>query len=244
MYKPKLKSIIDRNLNYGRNHINAFLRNSNKQGLIKVLDVGAGHGDDLLTVRKYNANAELNGVEIYDPYAENLRKKGIIVHPIDIEHDKLPFECESIDIIIANQIIEHVKEIYWLLHEITRILKVGGVFIIGVPNLAAFHNRILLLFGEQPSCIQNNSAHVRGYTKKDILKLLESCFPRGYSLRFFKGSNFYPFPSFLAKPLAKVFPNFAWSIFFLFEKTISYNRQFLEFPIENQLETNFYVGHS
>jgi len=172
----------------------------------------------------------------------SLGKKGIIVHSINIEHDKLPFELESIDIIIANQIIEHVKEIYWLLHEISRVLKVGGSLIIGVPNLAALHNRLLLLFGEQPSCIQNNTAHVRGYTKKDLLKYLSSCFQEGYKLKSFKGSNFYPLPSFLAKPLAKAFPNFVWSIFFLFEKTKSYDRQFLEFPIENQLETNFYLG--
>jgi SAM-dependent methyltransferase len=128
------------------------------------------------------------------------------------------------------------------LHEISRILKKGGNLIIGVPNLASLHNRLLLLLGEQPSCIQNNSAHIRGYTKKDILKLLDSCFPGGYKLKQFKGSNFYPLPSFLAKPLAHVFPDFAWSIFLRLEKQKPYNKQFLEFPVENQLETNFYLG--
>jgi len=240
--KPRLNSIIDRSLNYGRHQIGKFfseLSSGNKQ---IVLDIGAGHGDDLLIAKKYNENAELHGIEVYEPYANELREIGVTVHSLNIEKDKLPFTNQSVDVIIANQIMEHVKEVFWLLHEISRTLKVGGSLIIGVPNLASFHNRLLLLIGDQPSTIQNNSAHVRGYTKKDILSLLHSCFPDGYDLRLFGGSNFYPLPAFLAKPMASIFPNAAWSIFLLLKKVKSYNKQFLEFPVVNQLETNFYLG--
>jgi len=89
--------------------------------------------------------------------------------------------------------------------------------VLGVPNLASLHNRLLLVIGKQPTSIQNSSAHVRGYTKSDILKLLRIY--GGYEVIVFKGSNFYPFPLLLAKPLAKCFPNMAWSIFFLLKKT-------------------------
>jgi ubiquinone/menaquinone biosynthesis C-methylase UbiE len=243
MYKPRFKNFIDRQLNYGREQIDEFLFDINKHGYKRVLDIGAGHGDDLLNAGKYSPNAELHGIEIYETYAEELRQKGITVHSLNIEYDKFPFDSESIDLIIANQIIEHTKEIYWLFHEITRVLKIGGSLIIGVPNLAALHNRLLLFFGEQPSCIQNNSAHVRGFTRKDLLKFLNSCFSNGYNLNSFKGSNFYPFPSFGAKPLSKIFPNFAWGIFLLLEKRKPYGKQFLEFPVDNQLETNFYLGN-
>jgi len=34
----------------------------------------------------------------------------------------------------------------------------------------------------------------------------------------FKGSNFYPFPSFVAKVLGNLFPSLAVSIFFLLRK--------------------------
>lgn len=244
MKKPRLDNIIDRSLNYGRHQVERFFSEIAKHNYKIVLDIGAGHGDDLLIAKKHNEKVELHGIEVYAPYANELRGVGITVHSLNIEREKLPFANECVDVVIANQIMEHVKEVFWLMHEISRVLKVGGSLIIGIPNLASLHNRLLLLFGEQPSTIQNNSAHVRGYTKKDLIKLLNSCFPGGYELHLFGGSNFYPLPAFLAKPIANFFPNAAWSIFFLLKKTKSYNKQFLEYPIVNQLETNFYLGNN
>jgi SAM-dependent methyltransferase len=242
LIKPRFNSIIDRSLNYGRHQIERFFSEVVIDDFQTVLDIGAGHGDDLLIAKNFTPKSKLHGIEVHETYANELRQLGIAVHALDIEKDALPFASQSIDVIIANQIMEHVKEIFWVLHEISRTLKFGGSLIIGVPNLASFHNRLLLLCGRQPSTIQNNSAHVRGYTKNDLLNLLNSCFPGGYDLRMFGGSNYYPFPSFLAKPIAKIFPNSAWSIFLLLRKVKSYDRQFLEFPVINQLETNFYLG--
>jgi len=161
---------------------------------------------------------------------------------LDIERGVFPFANESIDVVVANQILEHTKEIFWIFHEITRVLTVGGKLIIGVPNLASLHNRLLLLIGIQPTSIQNASAHVRGYTKYDLLRFLRNCFPDGYELKGFGGSNFYPFPPIIARPLARIFPNMAWGIFFMFEKQKPYQREFLDFPVTNRLETNFFLG--
>jgi hypothetical protein len=196
-YKLRFTNLIDRSLNYGRDQIEKFLNKAIEIKYTKILDIGAGHGDDLLISRKYDKTAELYGIELFKPYADELRQKNIMVHSLDIEKDKFPFHNESIDIIIANQILEHVKEIYWI---------------------------------------------VRGYTKKDILRVLNTCFKDGYELELFGGSNFYPLPALIAKPLAKVFPNFAWGIFLMLKKIKHYETQFLEFPRDNQLETNFYLG--
>ncbi len=204
-----------------------------------VLDLGAGKGDDLHIAKKINDKARLFAIESYEPNTEWLRAKGIEVYSGDIEHSKFPFKDESMDIVIANQIFEHTKELFWIFHETSRVLRPHGKLIVGVPNLAALHNRLLLLFGRQPSPLKNNSAHIRGFTKSDILQFLESCFPAGFSLSAFRGSNFYPFPPVFAKPLARAFPNMAWGIFMLFEKTNSYNGQFLEYLTNSKLETNF-----
>jgi hypothetical protein len=72
---------------------------------------------------------------------------------------------------------------------------------------------------------------------------MQSCFPDGYKLVDFAGSNFYPFPPAIAKPLATMWATGAWGIFFLFEKQKAYDgNSFLEFPVKEQLETNFYTG--
>jgi SAM-dependent methyltransferase len=232
--------MIDRSLNYGRRQIERFLRSSGEYAT--VLDIGAGQGDDLLLARSVNPGASVHAVEVCPEYAGRLAEKKILVHALNIEKDRLPFSDGSVDVVIANQVLEHVKELFWIFHEITRVLPVGGKLILGVPNLAALHNRVLLAFGRQPSPLKNNSAHIRGYTKQDIVRFLEGCFPGGYGLISFGGSNFYPFPPVMARPLAKLFPNMAWGIFFLFEKQREYNREFLEFPAKERLETNFYVG--
>jgi SAM-dependent methyltransferase len=235
-----LDTVIDRSLNYGRHHISRFLGEARR--LDAVLDIGAGGGDDLLLARARHPSSALHAVEVYPEYQQALRAKGITVHGLNIERDAIPLPDESVDVVIANQILEHVKEVFWVFHEATRVLRVGGSLIIGVPNLASLHNRLLLAIGRQPTCLQNQSAHVRGYTKSDLLALLQACFPDGYVLRGFGGGNFYPFPPVIAKPLASLLPNMAWGIFLSLEKRRAYGGEFLAHPKANRLETNFYVG--
>ncbi len=237
-----LSRIIDRTLNYGRPLIRRFLASAHRQAFRTVLDIGAGQGADLMLARAVDSAAELHAVEVFPPNQAELQRKGVVVHALNLEHDRFPFSNGSVDVVVANQVLEHVKEIFWIFHEVTRVLRVGGSVIIGVPNLASLHNRLLLMCGLQPTCLQNHSAHVRGYTKGDLLKFLELCFPGGYRLMQFGGSNFYPFPARVATPLARAFPNLAWGIFLRFEKLRVYEREFLNHPTAGELETNFYVG--
>lgn len=233
---------MNKELNYGRHHIDRFVRHC--YPFEKVLDIGAGQGKDLdICAKVKNQEVEFNAIECFEPNVQILNAKNIITHNLNIENTKFPFKDEYFDIIIANQVLEHTKELFWILHEVTRGLKVGGKFIIGVPNLAAIHNRLLLLFGIQPTCIKNNSAHVRGYTKMDMCRLINSVFPHGFELKMFAGSNTYPFPKWCALPLTYIFPTLSISIFFCFEKIKAYkNHQILKYPTENKLETNFYTG--
>jgi SAM-dependent methyltransferase len=233
--------MIDRQLNYGRKNIEEFIRYAKPYQT--VLDIGAGDGKDLMLARKHNRDAILIGIEAYSEFAKVLHTSGIIVHSIDVEKNRLPLNNESVDLIIMNQIIEHTKEIFWIFHEVTRVLRTGGHLIMGVPNLASLHNRLLLSIGKQPSSIKSCSAHIRGFTRPDLLNFFEQCFPNGYKLKDFRGSNFYPFPPTIATPLAKVFPTMAWSIFFLFEKQFEYNSSgFLRIPKQKELQTNFFLG--
>ncbi len=230
--------MIDRNLNYGRHIIREFLEGSIPY--TRVLDIGAGKGDDLEIARDVNPGAELLALECFKPNIWHLKRKDIRVFEVNIERERFPFEDESIDVIIANQILEHTKELFWIFHEVSRTLKQKGRLIIGVPNLASLHNRILLLLGIQPSPIKSNSAHVRGFTRGDLLRFLDTW--GGYRPIDFKGSNFYPFPPVLARPLARLFPSMAWGIFLLVEKTVPYKDGFIRYPREQGLETNFYLG--
>lgn len=232
--------MIDRTLNYGREIIERFLECSTP--FENIVDLGAGGGADLLLARKFAPKARLLALENSSPNIERLAALGVEALPHNLERGRFPYDDACLDIVMANQVLEHTKEIFWILHEISRTLRVGGRLIIGVPNLAALHNRVLLAFGQQPSPIKSLSAHVRGFTRADLIHFLEGCFPGGYKLVDFRGANFYPFPPRLARPLARIFPNFAWGIFFLLEKASPYSNGFIEVPVRDQLETPFYTG--
>lgn len=236
--------MIDRGLNYGRHLMKDFSAQA-LQGLSHrpvVLDLGAGPGVDLLSVKSVAPHSQLHGIEFYPPNIEKLAAEGIQSHQLNLENEIFPFQSESVDLVLANQVLEHTKEVFWIFHEVSRILRVGGHFLIGVPNLASFHNRCLLAIGKQPTAIQTASAHVRGFTKHDTLRFLRKCFPEGYQLRAFGGSNFYPFPGIIAKPLARIWSNGSVSIFMLLEKTRPYEGSFTIYPVAEKLETNYFLG--
>lgn len=51
----------------------------------------------------------------------------------------LPFESESVDVVVSNSCLEH-SEMFWLIYlEIMRILKPTGIFYLNVPSNGGFH---------------------------------------------------------------------------------------------------------
>lgn len=232
--------LVDPELNYGRASV---CRLASQIPSVRVgVDLGAGSGQDLSNLQSAFPTGEFHAVESFPFFQKQLLSKGFDVHDLDLERDSLPFADESLDLVLTNQTMEHLKEIFWVLHEVSRVLSVGGYLIIGVPNLASLHNRLLLLMGQQPTAIRNNSAHLRGYTGPDLVRLLDSGHPGGYELKASEGANFYPFPPPIARRLAQMFPQMAWGLFMLFQKCRPYEQGFLDYPVNSWLETNFYLG--
>ena len=225
----------DRSLNYGESVIKEWV---NKLNFANVLDIGSGNGRDLNICYTANNSINMNAIDITDDL-KFLNEKNYNVNRIklNIENSKIPIDNETQDLIIANQILEHCKEIFWIHHEMFRVLKVGGSMIIGVPNLASYYNRLLLMFGKQPYCIKLESAHVRGFTKMGYKDFLSDSIKGKYKIRDFKGANFVPFPNTVASKLSKIFPNYSTCIFFLIEKIKDYDGEFL--LNKEILETNF-----
>lgn len=235
-----LGRFTDQRETYGPHVVEDLVRKLRQPEL--VADLGAGCGRDLDILKRIHPHARLIAVEGGGEYANSLIGKADEIHVRNIERDRLPFGDGEVDLIIANQVLEHTKEIFWIFHEVTRSLKVGGHFLFGVPNICSLHNRFLLLMGSHPTQHKVCSAHVRPFSKKDTLAFLNACFPCGYELADFRGAQFYPFPRALARVLANVFPTFAFTIFFLIRKVKEYHDEFATYPARAQLETNFWTG--
>jgi SAM-dependent methyltransferase len=235
-----LGGIIDHRESYGPHVMERFFRQMSSPQI--AVDLGAGSGRDLAILRKVHPKARLIAVEAGREYALNLQGKVDDVVFSNIERDRLPFDDSSIDLIMANQVLEHTKEVFWIFNEVSRVLKIGGHFIFGVPNICSFHNRLLMLSGKHPTQHKVCSAHVRPFSKNDTIAFLNACFPAGYDVEDFRGSQFYPFPKQMARPLAGLFPTLAFSIFFKIRKLRDYSGEFALYPGRAGLETNFWTG--
>jgi len=209
---------------------------------IRVLDVGCGRGDDLVAIREIlGGQAELFGLESYEPYRKLCFDLGIDVRDADVERDRLPFGDGELDVVLMNQVLEHTKDLFWIFSEVGRVLPEGGAFLVGVPNLAAWHDRLMLALGMQPSGMKVLGPHVRGFTAPGLKAFAEA---DGYfRVTSNRGSGFYPFPAFLAVPLARWFPTLSTGLFLRIERT-SKAGSFLEVLRSRMYETAYYAGPS
>lgn len=231
-------------LNFGREIVAAMAArhaSALPPGEAAVLDVGLGTAVDLLNVREALAPrpSRLVGLDTYAPSLEHAEKRGIGAFRTDIERDRFPFDDKSVDIVIANQVLEHTKEIFWVVSEISRVLRPGGVLIAGMPNLASLHSRVMLGLGMQPSPVEVLGPHVRGFTRGGFRRFVEA---DGYfRVTEARASNFYPLPRLMARPAARVMPSMAVSLFFLCRRTEKEGR-FIEVLDTRFFETEYFKG--
>jgi len=119
------------------------------KGKIKILDSGCGDGLFSVVLKEYFPDAEIISIDLDDNSLKDAKTKGLTVIKADLQKN-LPFDDDFFDLIVSNQVIEHLlnPDIYLL--ENKRVLKKSGVLLLTTPNLAAWFNRIIFLFGVQP----------------------------------------------------------------------------------------------
>ena len=105
----------------------AYLNKINHE--IKILEIGSQSINE--SIKKYlNENFKYIGADI---------ESG---HNVDIvlkDPYKLPFEDNSIDVVISISTFEHT-EFFWLSYlEILRVLKPSGLFFLNAPSNSKFH---------------------------------------------------------------------------------------------------------
>ena len=106
------------------------------QEKIKVLDVGSGFEDRC--EKEFYPEAEITSIDILSGW--------------DVIEKGLP-EGDW-DVIFANHIIEHLSDPDYFLDECHRVMDENTILNIGTPNLTAWFNRILFLFGYVPHSVE------------------------------------------------------------------------------------------
>lgn len=202
-------------------HIKNIFRlyNSNLKTLTprNMLDVGCGDGSrSLLLAEYFNINKkQLFGLD-YDQNLVNACNLRFQSAKIDLEVEPIPFEKGTFDVVVCNQVLEHLKNYRTVIDNLIRVTKKNGFIILGIPNLAHLINRIFLLFGKQPMCIDIDSSHVRGFTHKSFSLKLSSM--TNVELIDCKGALMYPLPFFLGNFFSKHFIGFSGYVCYLLRK--------------------------
>jgi SAM-dependent methyltransferase len=124
-----------------------------------LLDVGCDDGawTNELRLAMGIAPSHVVGIEMLEERADIARGRQFDVRVADLEAD-WPVGDGEIDVVHANQVIEHVKRLDHFVMETWRVLKSGGLTVVCTENLASWHNVAALAAGYQPFSETNISA--------------------------------------------------------------------------------------
>lgn len=141
---------------------------------MKILDVGGGDG--LRAKNEFYPGSEVTVLDLK--------------HGYDVMQLGLP--KGDWDIILANHFIEHIPDPDFFLRECKRVMNYRTILDIGTPNLCAWFNRFLFLFGYVPHSVELSKrfnvgkafnwneeelgGHIYVYNLKGIIQLLKHYF--------------------------------------------------------------------
>ena len=222
MFKNFIKHRLIGTQHEWESHINnifrIFDRNEKKNTLRNMLDAGCGKGDRTISLANYFKIDSQNifGLDFNDDCIIACKDKFHAIK-LDLEVDDIPYADNSFDLVICNQVLEHLKNYQKVMDDLIRVAKKDGYIVIGIPNLAHLINRLYLLFGKQPLCINLDGSHLRAFTHNSFSKKISSI--QNVKLIDCAGALMYPLPFFLGEFLSDYFIGLTGYICYLLQKT-------------------------
>ena len=102
----------------------------------KILDYGCGAGD--IVYAGQIEGFDIYGVETFyegGDTSEFVRKKGLLGDTVrELDDNFIPFPDDYFDLVVSNQVFEHVSDLHIVLNEIYRVLKPAGRLLCLFPS--------------------------------------------------------------------------------------------------------------
>lgn len=113
----------------------------------RVLEVGVGLGTDLVQFAK--AGAVCHGVDITDRHLEltarNFALRGLPVELKKGDATRIDYPDATFDVVYSFGVLHHIPDAAAAVHEIRRVLKPGGRFIVALYHAGSFFHLYMVL---------------------------------------------------------------------------------------------------
>jgi len=142
---------------------------------MRVLDYGCGAGASLLEIEALGAEAY--GIETDPNVQQVIDKLGLRIHIGTL--DDAPFHGVLFDLIVLNQVLEHIPRPEELLEKLRALLKPGGKLVLSFPNANSIFSRVF----KRTWINWHIPYHLHHFTPKSARFFLEHCGWKIISLR-------------------------------------------------------------
>ncbi len=171
-----------------RNFILKIIKKYTKISSLNILDVGCGTGALMIELSHFG---NISGIDIAQTAIDFCKTRGISDVKVGNALD-IPYSDNSFDVVLALDVLEHIKEDELAIKELKRVLKPNGILITFVP---AF----MILWGITDTI----SEHYRRYTRKDFKKKILSS---GLDIVIISYFNFFLFiPILIVRKIVNLF---------------------------------------
>lgn len=119
-----------------------------------LLDLGCGIGGLSKWIAGRLGIDDIHGVDMDEERLEISRSRGLETYKLDLNTDRLPFDDQRFGLVTSFGAFEHLLWYDNTVSETSRVLEDRGFFLLSMPNLGAYTNRIAILFGRQPRDVE------------------------------------------------------------------------------------------
>ena len=131
----------------------------------RVLDLGCRDG---ALTQAYLAGNEVVGVDADQDALAEAARLGIETRWADLDQP-LDLPDVSFDVVVAGELLEHLRDPDQLIAEAGRVLRPGGTFVASVPNAFRLKRRLSFLLGRPPD---SDPTHLQMFSAADVRRLL------------------------------------------------------------------------
>ena len=141
---------------------------------LRVLEIGCGAGFTSKLLKEIDIAGETYGIELVQEQFKIAKRNLDYAIQGDVEEIELTFDVNYFDLIIAGDVLEHLKNPWRQIKKLKTYLKQDGFFLATIPNIRNFKIIFNLFFRGKWTYKSKgilDITHLRFFTKREMRKM-------------------------------------------------------------------------